>query len=200
MIRISVLNRIIFLLTGHLAGYKVVGGMEFYPALTTFYYTIAFGMLILACLLLMILGFDILKNDSVLILASLIPVGLSLGMINQYLPQVHNIYLGASVIGLAGVTLTRYLASGKCAVITLALVHGISGILVVWMPLVLVINGKQDLLTLFISVGGIIIGVEGLLLAFLKMGKPLIPAEKLYAYFPTVLLLASLSFVAGMHN
>ena len=200
MIKISVLNRIIFLLIGHVAGYKVVGGMQPYSELTTFYYTIAFGMLVLASILLMLLGFEILRNDSVLIFAALIPVGLSLGMINQYLPQVHNIYLGICIIGMASVTLSRYFGSEKLAVIVISLVHGIAGVLVIWMPLVLVLNGTKDLLTLLISVGGIIIGGEGLLLAFLKMGKPLIRAEKLYAFFPTVLFFASAAFVIGMHN
>jgi len=200
MIKISILNRIIFLLTGHLAGYKVVGGMQPYSELTTFYYTIAFGMLVLASILLMLLGFEILKSDGVLILAALIPVGLSLGMINQYLPQIHNIYIGISIIGMIAIALSRFFTSDKIAVIVLSLVHGIAGTIVVWIPLVLIINGKQDLLTLLISVGGIIIGLEGLLLAFFKMGKSFIPAEKLYAYFPTVLFLASAAFVAGMHT
>jgi len=200
MIKISVLNRIIFLLTGHLAGYKVVGGMQPYSELTTFYYTIAFGMIVLASILLMLLGFEVLKNDAVLILAALIPIGLSLGMINQYLPQIHNMYLGISILGLASISVTRYFASEKLSVFVLALVHGIAGAIVVWVPLILALKGKQDLLTLLISAGGIIIGIQGLLLAFLKMGKPLIPAEKLYAFFPTVLFLASAAFVVGMHT
>lgn len=200
MVKISVFNRIIFLLTGHMAGYKVVSGMQPYSELTTFYYTIAFGMLVLASLLLMLLGFEILNSDGVLILAALIPVGLSLGMINQYLPQVHTIYLGVSILGMISVTLSRFFASAKLAVIVLTLVHGISGMIVIWMPMVLVFSGKQDLLSLLISVGGIIISLEGLLLALFKMGKPLIPSEKLYAYFPMVLFLASTAFVFGMHN
>ena len=200
MIKISALNRIIFLLIGHMAGYKVVGGMGAYSELTTFYYTISFGMLVLAAILLMLMGFEILKSDGVLILAAFIPVGLSLGMINQYLPQVHNIYLGISILGLTSVTLSRFFASEKLGVIVLSLVHGIAGAIVVWMPIVLVFNGTQDLSILLISVGGIIIGAEGILLAFLKMGKPLIRAEKLYSFFPTVLFLASAAFVAGMYN
>ncbi len=199
MIKISVVNRIIFLLTGHLAGYKVVGGMEAYSELTTFYYTISFGMLVLASILLMLLGFEILNNDGVLILAALIPVGLSLGLVNQYLPEFHHIYLGINIVAMLAITISRFYASEKTAVIVLSLVHGIAGAIVVWIPLVLVINEKHNLLTLLISVGGIIIGLEGLLLAFLKMGKPLIQAEKLYTYFPMVLFLASAAFVVGMN-
>jgi len=68
------------------------------------------------------------------------------------------------------------------------------------MPLILVINGKQNLTTLLISVGGLIISAEGLLLASFKMGKTIINPEKLYASFPTVLFIASAAFVVGMQN
>jgi len=200
MIKISIFNKIMFLLTGHLAGYKVVSGMQPYSDLTTFYYTISFGMLVLACLLLMLLGFDILKNKSALILAMLIPVGLSLGIINQYLPQVHYMYLIVSIIGMTMLIFFRLYSAEKISGIILSLVHGISGIIIVWMPLVLFLNGKHDGFMLLVSLGGIIIGLKGILLASLKMGKPIIQAEKLYSYFPAVLFLASASFVVGMQN
>ncbi len=200
MEKISVLNRIIFLFTGLLAGYKVVSGMQPYSELTTFYYTLAFGTLVLASLLLMLLGFEILDSNGVLIVAVLIPVSLSLGMINQYLPQVHTIYLIVSIIAIATVAFSRFFASEKAAVIVLTIVHGLAGIVVVWIPLVLVFSGKQNLLTLLISAGGIIIGAEGLLLASSKMGKTLIATEKIYASFPTILFLASAAFVLGMQN
>ncbi len=200
MKKISVLNRIIFLFTGHLAGYKVVGGMQPYSELTTFYYTLAFGTLVLASLLLMLLGFEILDSNGVLVVAALIPVGLSLGMINQYLPQVHTIYLIISIIAIIAVAVSRFFASEKTALIMLTLVHGLAGIIVVWIPLVLVFSGQQNVRTLLISAGGIIIGAEGLLLASFKVGKTFIAPEKLYASFPMILFLASLAFVVGMQN
>jgi len=196
--KISVLNRILLLGTGILAGYKVVGGMQTYSELTTFYYTVAFGMIVLASLLLILFGFEILNSDGVLILAALIPVGLSIGLISQFLPKVHTIYLIFSTLGMAAVTLSRLYGSEKMAVITLSLIHGISGIIVVWLPLVLVINGTENRSLLLVTVGSIIMGIEGILLALLKIGKPVISEQRLYKNFPLVLFCASAAFVAGL--
>lgn len=200
MRKVTVTDRIVFLLTAHIAGYKVVGGMQSYSDLTTFYYTVSFGMLILASLLLMLLGFEILQNNGILILAAFIPTGLSLGLINQYLPQFHLIYLIVSMLGMALFILARYFTTQKAAHIALTLLHGISGLVLIGAPLALVLNGTQHLSMIFVSIGGLIIGAEGFLLTFLKTGKPLVSAQRLYAFFPFVLFLASAAFVAGLYK
>lgn len=200
MQKISVFNRIVFLFTGFLAGYKVVGGMQPYSELTTFYYTVAFGTLVLASILLMLLGFEILESNGVLIVAAFIPVGLSLGMVNQYLPQIHLYFLIISIIGIVAVAFSRFFVSERTAVLVLTMVHGIAGIVVVWIPLVLVLNGTLSALALLISLGGMIIGAEGLLLASFRMGKRFVAPEKIFAFFPTVLFMVSLAFVIGMQN
>lgn len=74
----SIINRIIFLLTGHIAGYKIISGMDTYSNLTTLYFTVAFGVLLLACLLLLLMGFEIMENNFVAVIAALIPITLSL--------------------------------------------------------------------------------------------------------------------------
>ena len=200
MKKISIFNRIVFLFTGHLAGYKVVGGMQPYSELTTFYYTIAFGTLVLASILLMLLGFEILESNGVLVVAALIPVGLALGMVNQYLPQMHLYFLIISIAGIIAVAYSRFLMSQKAALIMLTLVHGIAGMVVVFIPLVLVLNGTLNTPAFLISLGGIIISAEGILLASFKVGKTFIAPEKIYSSFPMVLFLANLAFVAGMQN
>ncbi len=200
MKKISVLNRFIFLFTGHVAGYKVVGGIQPYSELTTFYYTVAFGTLVLASILLMLFGFEILESNGVLVVAAFIPVSLSLGMVNQYLPQMHLYFLIISIAGIGAVAFSRFLVSEKTAVLVLTLVHGIAGSVVVLIPLMLVINGTLNTIALLISLGGIIIGSEGLLLAAFKMGKEFVAAEKIYASFPVILFMASLAFIVGMQN
>ncbi len=174
--------------------------MQPYSELTTFYYTVAFGTLVLASILLMLLGFEILDSSGVLIVAAFIPVGLSLGMVNQYLPQMHLYFLIISIAGIAAVSFSRFFVSKKTAVVVLTLVHGIAGIIVVWIPLVLVLNGTLNARALLISLGGIIIGTDGLLLASFKMGKAYIAPAKIYASFPVILFLAGLAFVMGMQN
>ena len=65
--KISILDRILLLLTGLLAAYQVAIGIEGLSALPTIAYTIAFGVLLVAGLLLIILGFEVLESPVVVI-------------------------------------------------------------------------------------------------------------------------------------
>ncbi len=96
MNKVSFLNKAIIILVGHVAGYKVVNGMEPYSELTTLYYTIGFGTIVLVALLIMMFGLKVLINDWVMIMTAFIPVGLSLGLVNQFLPNMNYIYLSRS--------------------------------------------------------------------------------------------------------
>ena len=80
----------------------------------------------------------------------------------------------------------------------LASVHGIAGLVIVGLPIVLVLQEMKPLQYLFVSVGGALIGVGGTLLAFLKAGKPILSAEKIFALLPWILLLMSAAFVFGL--
>ncbi len=59
MKKISVLDRILLLITGLLAAYQIVSGVNNAGPLATTAYTIAFGVLLVAGLLIIILGFEI---------------------------------------------------------------------------------------------------------------------------------------------
>ena len=113
MIRMSILNRIILLITGHLSGYMIVSGIEGYDLWTTLFYTVAFGVLLLSCLLMMLFGFDILNNIFVVAVATLIPLSLSMGIISNFLPKFVIIYLIFSIAGLVSILITRIYQTGK---------------------------------------------------------------------------------------
>ncbi len=198
MSKISILNRIIFLLTSHFAGYMVVSGIEAFSVLTIFYYTIAFGTLLLSSLLLMLFGFEILKNDLIIIFSMFIPAGLSLGLICEYLPNIYYIYLAISIIGILAVIISRFYMYERTRIIMIAIVHGVFGLTLFFLPFFLVINGKQDKSIIFISIGSLIISLAGLLQTFLKTGKSIILEEKFYKLFPLILLSATAFFVAGL--
>lgn len=197
--KISVINRIVFLCNVLIAGFMVAHGMEPYSELTIFYFTIAFGILVLASILLMLLGFEILENKSVLVLSAFIPVGMSLGMVNQYLPQFHTAYLWFSIAALLSIFFTQFTKSKIISTIAIGLVHGISGSFVFFIPLVLVIGFKYKAVMLFIPLGGLIIGTAGMMLGMLKTGKSLLESEKFYKMFPKALLVATMAFVLGLY-
>jgi len=199
MKRITPLDRIALLITGLLAAYLVVMGVEGLPVLATWAYTSAFGVLLIAVLLMIINGFDALDSPLVVIVATIVPLGLSLGMVIENLPpDWHLAYLVFVVIGFLAILLTRFLVPERAATIVLAFVHGVAGLLIFGLPIVLVLQGIKAPMYLFMSAGGALIGIGGMLLAFLKTGKPILSAEKIFTLLPWILLLMSASFVLGL--
>ena len=195
--RISTLDRLILLLTAVSAAYQVVKGIEGLDTFTIACYTVAFGVILIAALLLLILGLEILDSPLVVIVSTIIPLSLSLGLVSQFLPDYTTLYLVFTFIGFTAVVLTRFFVPGRFAVIVLAVVHGIAGLTIFLLPIVLTLQDKTAVGFLLVSLGGALIGVGGLLLAFLKAGKPILPRETILRVLPGLLLLMTLSFVAG---
>jgi len=164
----------------------------------TIYYTIAFGILVITGLLLIIFGFEILDNSTVVVVAALLPLSLSSGLIYRYLPNLHIGYLIFAVIGLLLILITRYYIKGKIATIVLAIVHGIAGMVIFILPISLSIKGVTTPLFSFVGIGGALIGVGGLLLAFLKAGNPILSKDLIYSVLPGLLLVMTIAFVVGM--
>ena len=194
----AIINRIVFLITGIIAGSKIISGMDTYSDLTTFYFTVAFGVLLLACLLLLLMGFEIMENNFVAIVAALIPISLSLGMINNRLSEYHLIY--AIIIGIAFLIAIylRFYGAEKIASLSFGFIHGVSGIVIVLIPIVFLLNGSVEAQYGFVSLGGIFIGIGGMLMAFIKAGKPILSKEKVLSLFPVILFFATTAFVVGL--
>ncbi len=193
----AILNRIIYLLTGHVAGYQIIKGMENYSNLTTTLYTISFGILLLACLLLLLMGFEILENNYIAIIAALIPITLSLGLVTDKLE--HSI-MYATLIGagfLVAVALKLF-STGKVASLSLGVIHFLSGSVVFFLPIILYVTEKAEIQILLISFGGVLVGSGGMLLGLLKAGKEILSKEKVVALFPIILFLTTTAFVIGL--
>jgi hypothetical protein len=197
MRQLTPLDRILLLFTCLLAAYQVVQGVEGMRTLSVISYTIAFGVLLVAALLMIILGFEVLESPLVVIVSTVIPLCLSLGLVSDYLPQYTLPYLVFVLVGFLVVVLTRYLAPGKLAVISLAIVHGISGLVIFLLPFILSLQGITQPGFALVGLGGALIGVGGLLLSFLKTGKPILPRQTILAIFPGLFLLTSVAFVTG---
>jgi hypothetical protein len=197
MKKMSVLDRILLLITGLLAAYQIVVGIEGLGTLTTWCYTIAFGVLLVAGLLLIIMGFEVLDSPLVVIVATIIPLSLSTGLIAEYFPAYSAAYLVFAVIGFLAVAITRFATPGRLATISLAVVHGIAGLLIFILPIVLSFRPDIGGGFALVGVGGALIGVGGLLLAFLKLGKPVLPQKTILTVLPGLLALMAAAFVAG---
>ena len=198
MKRITPLDRIALLVTGLIAAYQVVAGVDGLPVLATWAYTTAFGVLIISSLLMIINGFDVLDSPLVVIIATIIPLGLSLGMVIENMPDWHLAYLAFVLVGFISILLSRFLLPERAAAITLSLVHGIAGLIIIGLPIALVMQAEKPMLYLFVSLGGTLIGTGGMLFALLKTGKPILSADKIYTLLPWILSLMSAAFLLGL--
>ena len=196
--KMTILDRILLLLTGLLAAYQIVIGIDKLSTLPIIAYTIAFGVLLVAGLLLIILGFEVLDSPMVVIASTIIPLSLSLGLVWEHLAAYRTLYLVFAIVGFLAIVITRSVPmKNKLPVIVLACVHGIAGMMIFLLPVIMAISGTSHPAFSLVGVGGALIGVGGLLLALLKAGKPLLSRETIFRVLPGLLLLMTAAFVAG---
>ena len=197
MKKITVLDRVLLLGTGLLAAYQIIAGLDKMNILAIWCYTIGFGTLLIAVLLLIIMGFEGLESQIVVIVSTLIPLSISLGLITEHLSRFTIPYLVFCTIGFLLIVVTRFSAAGKAATIILAIVHGIAGLIMTVLPVMLSVQGAVPFGYALVGLGGALIGVGGLLLAFLKAGKPILPQQTILSILPYLLLLMTAAFVGG---
>ncbi len=196
--KLSVLDRILFLATGLLAAYQVAVGIDGFSMLPIAAYTVAFGVLLVAGLLLMILGFDVLASPAVVVVSTVIPLSLSLGLIWQHIESWRVVYLIFAILGFLAILLTRaFPIPGRIPTITLALIHGVAGMIIFLLPVILAWTGLARPGFALVGVGGALIGIGGLLLSFLKAGRPILSGELILKVLPGLLLLMTAAFVVG---
>jgi hypothetical protein len=196
--KITIFDRILLLATGLLAAYQVAVGIEGTETLPMVAYTVGFGVLLVAGLLLIILGFDALDSPVVVILSTIIPLSLSLGLVWEHWLPVRSAYLVFVIVGFLAILLTRLLPiKNRLPVFVLAVVHGVAGLTIFLLPVVWALTGRTTHGFALVGIGGALIGVGGLLLSFLKAGKPLLSRATILKVLPGLLLLMTAAFVAG---
>jgi hypothetical protein len=194
----SILDKVLLILTVMLAAYQIAIGVDRMGSLPIVAYTVAFGVLLVAGLLLIILGLDVLDSPVVVIISTVIPLSLSLGLVWEYLAAERLPYLVFACLGFLAVVLTRLLPmKNSLPVAVLAVVHAVAGLIIFLLPVAWVLARRSAPGFGLVGAGGALIGVNGSLLALLKAGKPLISRQIIYHLFPGLLLLMTAAFVAG---
>lgn len=197
----TLLNRIILLATGLAAIYLI---WRFYTryskskALHDVYYLMGFIVLLVSGLLLIFLGWDILDSPYVLTVASLIPLGISMGLMNQYFPRWKKIYSWFALIGFLAIAITSITGS-PLKKIAVPVFHGVAGLIIFGGPIKLSIDGKSPKGFWWVGVGGALIGLGGIALAFLTAGSQLLffSPEFVLQILAPLLLLMTLAFTWG---
>ena len=196
--KISVFDRILLFLTGFLAAYQIAIGIDHFSKIPMLAYTIGYGFLLLAGLLIIILGFEVLDSSIVVIISSTIPLSLSLGLVWEYLPAFRVIYLVFILFGYLAIMATRFfLMENSLPWIMVAVFHGVAGLIIFILPEVLVFTGQTGPIFSLVGFGGALIGIGGLLLVMLRAGKSLLSRQTIFRILPILLLLMTAFLVLG---
>jgi hypothetical protein len=196
--KMTSIDRLLLLFTGVLAGYQVAVGINGLGTIPITAYTIGFGVLLVASLLMIILGFEVLAAPIVVIISTIIPLSIALGLAWEHLDSYRAYYLIFTIVGFLAVALTRALPmQNKAPTAIIALVHGIAGLTIFLLPSILAASGAMKPAFALVGLGGALIGLGGLLLSFLKAGRPIVPRATIFKIFPALLMLTTTAFVAG---
>ena len=181
-----------------LSSYQVIIGGHGIKQITIWAYTIGFGILVIAGLLMIIMGFEILDNPLVVFISSIIPLSIATGLVSQLSDTFSFVYLIFAIIGLVLILITRTMQISILGPITLAIVHGVSGLSILIIPIYLVIEGNAQLLFVTISVGGALMGLGGIIFLLNETKKISIPAESKAILLPGFLLLTTIFLSLGL--
>ncbi len=199
----TIFDRIILLLTGLIAAYLV---WRFYGRYSRaknrydIYYMLGFVVLLVSGVLLIFGGWGLLASPYVLTVATLIPLGISMGLIHQFMPQYAKAYSWFSLVGLLAIAVTS-IGDMSLKSIAVPVFHGIAGLIIFALPLYLCFGTKTAPRGFgAVGVGGLLIGIGGMALAFYKAGKPLFgifTGEFILAILAPLLLLMTLAYAWG---
>jgi hypothetical protein len=198
----SLFDRVILLLTGLTAIYTLWYFFRRYQkekALYDVYYMMGFGVLLVSGLLLIFFGWDILASPFVLTVATLIPLGISMGLMNQFQSGYKKVYSWFALVGLLAIAVTS-ISGMDLKRIAVPVFHGIAGLIIFGLPFIQKGVSKGFWL---VGVGGALIGIGGIALAFLVAGKPLLgifTQDFVFMILAPLLLLMTLAFTYGFRK
>ena len=167
---------IFLLLTGGLAAYLCWYFYQRYThasrkALHNIYYLMGFAVLLVSGLLLIFLSLGILSSPYVLTVASLIPLGISMGLTEEYFPAWKKYFKWFALIGFLAIAITSIGGMDTLKKIAVPLFHGVAGLVIFLGPFYAKGAPKGFF---WVGIGGLLIGLGGIALAFISVGKQLL--------------------------
>lgn len=198
-------DRIILLLTGLTAVYLVWRFWKRYiweKKVYLLYYIMSFVVLFISGVLLIFKGYDILGSPFVLTVASLIPLGISIGIIRQYFEQYLRPYIWFATIGFLAIAISSFGGWELIRKISVPLFHGVAGLVIFLGPFLVNTYGQGKKAAegfWWVGVGGVLIGLGGIALAFLSVGAQLLFFSQSFVLtiLAPLLLLMTLAFTFG---
>jgi len=153
-------------------------------------------VLLVSGLLLIFLGLDILASPYVLTVASLIPLGISMGLAEEYFPSWKKAFKWFALIGFAVIAITSIGGMDALKKIAVPLFHGVAGLVIFLGPF---LAKKAPRGFGWVGIGGLLIGLGGIALAFISAGAQLLFFSPTFVMqiLAGLLLLMSLAFAWG---
>lgn len=193
------LDNLFLLLTGLLAAYLSWYFWKRYglhKAVHNLYYLLGFLVLLVSGLLLIFLGLEILSSPYVLTVASLIPLGISIGLVVEYFPGWKTVFRWFALAGFLAIAVSSIAGLDLLKKIVVPLFHGVAG-LVIFLGPFLAKGAPKGFF--WVGVGGLLIGLGGIALAFLSMDSQLLffSPELVMTILTPLLFLMTSAFALG---
>ena len=202
----TLFDQIVLLLTGLTAIYILYYFFKRYQkekALYDVYYMLGFGVLLVSGLLLIFFGWGILASPYVLTVATLIPLGISMGLMNQFRPKYKKAYSWFALLGLLAIAYTS-ISGHALKSVAVPVFHGVAGLIIFGLPLYKCAVEKNAPKGFgLVGIGGALIGIGGIALAFLVAGKPLLgifTEDFIFTIMAPLLFLMTLAFTFGFRK
>jgi len=200
----TILDIVLLLATGLTAVYMVWRFWQRYgweKKVYALYYIMSFAVLFVSGVLLIFMGYEILETAFVLTVASLIPFGLSVGIVRQYYEKYLKGYIWFATIGLLAIAVASFGQMDALRKIAVPLFHGVAGLIIFLGPFLVKKYGDGNPAKGFewVGIGGLLIGLGGMALAFIVSGKQLLffSATLVFNILAGLLLLMALAFAWG---
>jgi hypothetical protein len=107
----------------------------------------------------------------VLTVASLIPLGISMGLAEEYFPKWKTYFKWFAAVGFLAIAITSLGGMDDLKKIAVPLFHGVAGLVIFLGPF---FAKKAPQGFFWVGIGGLLIGLGGIALAFITMGKQLL--------------------------
>jgi len=193
------LDNLFLLLTGLTAAYLL---WRFYTRwskskqLYDVYYGMGFLVLLVSGLLLIFLGLDILKSPYVLTVATLIPLGISMGIVEEYFPRYKKPFKWFALVGFLAIAISAIAGVDLLRKIAVPVFHGVAGLIIFLGPFLV---SKAPKGFWWVGIGGLLIGLGGLALMFLSLGTQLLFFSQSFVLLilTPLILLMTLAFTYG---
>jgi hypothetical protein len=132
----------------------------------------------------------------VLTVASLIPLGISMGLAEEYFPAWKKYFKWFAVIGFLAIAITSIGGMDSLKKIVVPLFHGVAGLVIFLGPFFAKGAPKGFF---WVGIGGVLIGLGGIALAFISVGAQLLffsPVFVMMILTPLLFLMAG-AFTLG---